>query len=135
MVVSVGDGMWWTDFHAGRAEYAASEIERNGCSWGAGDGFGRANRHARTATRGAHGCVDLECAAVTVWQWWRRAFRIGHRLTAALEAVEDGVVNKHGDVTLEVVAAVGQVEALVADREIRDGGAAQRECKATPIVE
>ena len=63
-------------------------------------------------------------------------FGISHRFAAAFEAMSKRIKDEHGEeMESEIEAAVGKIEAFVADRKIRDGGSAQSESEAGPVVE
>src|ERR1019366_677094 len=80
---------------------------------------------------------DAQRAAVPVWQRRCRAVRIRHGFTAAFKTMGDGIEDKHGGSSRgsEIEAAIGQVKAFVADREIRNGLSTQREGDPNPVVE
>src|SRR5262245_54764650 len=119
MVAGLRDSVGRADLHAGSAKNATTEIERNGFARGASDGSRRANRHADIAAVCAFAGVHLERAAVTVGHRWRRSVRIGHCFAAALQPMDDSINDKHGfGSASKIKAAVGEVEALIADREI-----------------
>ena len=96
VVAGLRDGALRTDFHAGGAKDAATEIERDGFSVRAGDGLGRTHGHAGVAAVGAFAGIHLERAAVAVGQRGGRAFGIGHRFAAALQAMGNGINDEHG---------------------------------------
>ena len=113
-------------------------------------------RHARAAAVGAARRVHAQRAAVAIGQRGRGPVRIGHGLAAVPQPVgEDVQPFSHGNALSrarcarargrragasgarrsQVDSAVGEVEALVAERKVRDGLRAHRQREAGPVVE
>jgi hypothetical protein len=95
MVAGLSDGFWRTDFYARGAKNATTEIERQRFSGGSRNGFRGTNFDANVTAVGAFAGVNFERAAMTVGERWRWTFRIGHGFATALQAMGDGIKDKH----------------------------------------
>ena len=96
VIAGLRDGFRRTNFHAGSAKDAATEIERHRLAGRACNGFGWTNGKASAAPVGAFAGVHLERAAMAVGQRRGWAFGISHRFAAALQAMGNGINDKHG---------------------------------------
>jgi hypothetical protein len=95
VIAGLRDGLWRTNFHTGSAKDAATEIKRNGFSVRSGNGLGRTHWHAGIAAVGAFAGIHFQRAAVAVGQRRGWAFGIGHRFATALQAMGNGINDKH----------------------------------------
>ena len=83
------------------------------------NGVRRAGLGAGAAAVGTLRFIEHWQAAEAIGEWGRFGGRIGDRAVALPEALPNDVDHERS-LGLEVVPAVGEVEALVAEREIRD---------------